>query len=230
MRVAVIDLGTNSVRFDVHDLRPGRKPDLLHREKLMIRLGQGVFLKGSLDEDASARAIHALGHFKRVADDLCVGRMIAFGTSALREARNAAEFLDAVKSESGVDVKVISGAEEAKLIARGILQNDRRAKGRFLLIDIGGGSTEVSFCRGKKVAASVSLRLGTARLQQVFLRGSPPKKKAIEQVRAYIRNILQQQMGSGEWPSKVGTVIGSSGTVKALVKILKKGGQGGEKI
>jgi len=221
MRVAIIDLGTNSVRFDVHEFRAGKKNRLLYREKMMVRLGQGVFLKGKIDKQAMIRTLHAFKQFGRILDDLRVQKTIAFGTSALRESADGNFFVQKIKEETGIDVKIISGNEEAKLIAKGVLSNEKTLPFRFALVDIGGGSTEINICKSKKTLFGDSFILGTARLQQVFLKRSPPREDSIKKMRAYIRNILSQKMQEEEWP-KVPVVIGSSGTVKAIAKILKK--------
>ncbi len=217
MRVAIIDLGTNAVRFDVHSL--GAKGRLLHREKWMIRLGQGVFLKGKMDATAIERAVHAFQHFHRVAENLRAKKVVAFGTSALREAQDSALLLRKVKERTGIEITVISGKEEAELIALGILSNEKLPPAKFGLVDIGGGSTEISFCRGKRVLLGDSFPLGTARLQQVFLKKSPPKRAAVRQLREYVRNILGQKRK--DWP-QTKTIMGSSGTVRAIAKILGK--------
>ncbi len=216
MRVAIIDLGTNSVRFDVHSLDKG-KATLLHREKLMIRLGQGVFVKGRMDPAAIERAVQAFTHFSRVATGLRVRKIVAFGTSALREAQDSGALVEEVRVRTGIELKVISGKEESKLIALGILANEKPPSGRFALVDIGGGSTEISICRGKRLFEGHSFELGTARLQQVFLRRSPPKDRELKRLREYIRNILGQRMRA--WAGAP-TVLGSSGTVRAVAKIL----------
>jgi exopolyphosphatase/guanosine-5'-triphosphate,3'-diphosphate pyrophosphatase len=228
MRVAIIDLGTNSVRFDVHQIGSKNQVRLLHREKLMVRLGQGVFSEGRLNTDAIRRTLQAFLSFRKTADDLRVDRIVAFGTAALREASDGPRLLTQIREKSGIEIRVISGIEEAKLIALGILSNEKAPKGRFGLIDIGGGSTEISICRGKKLSHSNSFSLGTARLQQVFLRSSPPKsapdsdEKPIPQLRSYIRAALLTKMLADRWP-KVERLIGSSGTVRAIGKLIKKG-------
>lgn len=223
MRVAIIDLGTNSVRFDVHSLAETGKAKLLHREKLMIRLGQGVFLKGKMDPAAVERAVEAIELFKQIATGLRVRKIVAFGTSALREAADSGKLLQSVKARSGIEIKVISGREEAKLIAQGILANESMPKGRYALVDIGGGSTEISVCRGQEILRGDSFPLGTARLQQVFLKRSPPRDGSVSQLRAYISNLLEQKMTSGKWPH-CDTIIGSSGTVRALARLINKKG------
>ena len=172
MRVAIIDLGTNSVRFDVHFLGESGKTRLLHREKLMIRLGQGVFLKGKMDPAAIQRAVEAMEHFRQIATSLRVRKLVAFGTSALREAADSNTLVETVKEETGIEIKVISGKEEAKFIAQGILANEKPPKGRYALVDIGGGSTEVSLARGREVLLGDSFPLGTADRKSTRLNSS----------------------------------------------------------
>lgn len=221
MRVAIIDLGTNSVRFDVHSLAQTGKTKLLHREKLMIRLGQGVFLKGRMDPSAVERTVEAMLHFQEIAEGLRVRKVVAFGTSALREATDATSLVEEVKRRTGIEIKVISGKEEAKFIAQGILANETPPKGRYALVDIGGGSTEVSVCRGAHVNRAHSFPLGTARLQQVFLKRSPPREANVKQMRDYVYNVLTQKMRSERWPG-CETILGSSGTVRAVARILDR--------
>ena len=227
MRVAIIDLGTNSVRFDVHQIGQtgGAKNQVrqLHREKLMVRLGQGVFLDGKLDKEAMRRTLQAFMSFDRTAKELHVNKVIAFATSALREASDGDKLLNLIRTRTGIDVRVISGAEEARLIALGVISHEKIPKGRYGLIDIGGGSTEISLCTASKVHHSESFPLGTARLQQVFLKSSPPKD--LEQLRRYIKSVLLAKMISEGWP-KVDRLMGSSGTIRALAKIVKKTGGG----
>jgi exopolyphosphatase/guanosine-5'-triphosphate,3'-diphosphate pyrophosphatase len=221
MRVAIIDLGTNSVRFDVHSITLTGQTKLLHREKLMIRLGQGVFLQGKMDPDAILRTVEAMEHFRQIATGLRVRKVVAFGTSALREAADAGTLLESVRRRTGIEIKVISGKEEAKLIALGVLANEAPPKGRFALVDIGGGSTEISIARGTAVLQGDSFPLGTARLQQVFLKRSPPREVNISQLRDYISNLVRQKMVADKWPS-CDAILGSSGTIRAIARLIHK--------
>lgn len=218
MRIAIIDLGTNSVRFDVHSLDASGKTRLLYREKLMVRLGQGVFLKGRMAPAAMGRTVAAMEHFRRVANGFRVRKIVAFGTSALREAANASSLVDTVRQRAGIEIKVISGKEEAKLIALGVLANEKPPRGKFALVDIGGGSTEISICRARKAQKGDSFPLGTARLQQVFLKGSPPRAAAVRQLRDYAFNVLKARLHG----ARCATILGSSGTARAVAKILDR--------
>jgi exopolyphosphatase/guanosine-5'-triphosphate,3'-diphosphate pyrophosphatase len=220
-RLGIIDLGTNSVRFDIHEIHPRGGTQLLHREKLMVRLGERVFLTGKLHRNAVRRTLQAFSSFQHTASDLRVGKIVAFGTSALREALDSEKLLKGIRSTVGIDVKVISGKEEAKLIAAGILSHESALKGTFGLVDIGGGSTEISICRNGKILCSESFSLGVARLQQVFLKTSPPGAEDLRQLRRHIRGILRARVQTDRWP-RVDRVIGSSGTIRALCRFSKK--------
>jgi len=224
MRLAIIDLGTNSVRFDIVEIHyAAREPHFrhLHREKMMVRLGEKVFLKGCLDVDAMRRCLHAFQDFARMNRQWKVDRVLAFGTSALREASDAERFLHQIRKTTGIDVRVLSGPEEARLIAKGILAKEALPPGRFALVDIGGGSTEISVCNGKRVLAAASFPLGTARLQQLYLRQQPAGPKAVLRLRKAIRKTLEHHIEAEAWP-KVGWVLGSSGTIRMFAKMLKR--------
>ncbi len=221
MRLAIIDLGTNSVRFDVHQLGPGSQVRRLHREKLMVRLGQGVFIDGKLDPQAIRRTLQAFASFKHTAQVLHTNKIVAFGTSALREAVDSKRFLASVKAKTGIDLRVISGEEEARLIALGVLAHETADRKKIALIDIGGGSTEVSIIRNRQLLHSESFPLGTARLQQVFLKSSPPKNSdAIPHLRRYIKSVVLPRFIADEWP-KAAEVYASSGTARALARIIR---------
>ena len=227
MRIGIIDLGTNSVRFDIHAFHPGEPPRLLHREKLMIRLGQKLFLNQRLDHGAMKRAIEAFKSFKHLSHHFRVQKIVAFGTSALREASDSDALIEGILKRTGIDIRVISGEEEAQLIARGILSHEKDLRGKYALIDIGGGSTEISICRDQHVLFSHSFPLGTARLQQLFLphplthKNSKNDPKRITDLRHYIQSVILPRKIAEKWP-KTELIIGSSGTMRVIEKILKK--------
>lgn len=221
MRTAIIDLGTNSVRFDVYQLGPAGQVSRLHREKIMIRLGEEVFSNGKLGKAAVERTLAAFQRFKRLATHLRVKRTVAFATSALREAKDRRAFQTLIREKCGIDLKIISGKQEARLIAVGILTHEKLPNEKFALIDIGGGSTEISICEGKKVLHSFSFALGTARMEQVFLKGIPPAPEQVKALRLAACRELMKKIKKENWP-QVNVCLGSSGTIRALSRISKK--------
>ena len=225
MRFAVIDLGTNSVRFDVYQIMRGTRVQRLHREKVMVRLGQGVFLDGRLDRHAIRRTYLAFLRFKKIASTLHVQKFIAFGTSALRESQDSQTFIKFLAEKTGIDVRVITGLEEAHLIGRGVLENERLPKGQFAVVDIGGGSTEILVCRGRRILFAESFPLGTARLQQLFLKRSPPRPENVRQMSEYVRGTLDARLKEAKI-GKVRHILGASGTIRALSNLVRKNGFG----
>lgn len=227
MRIGIIDLGTNSVRFDIHAFHPGKPPVLLHREKLMIRLGQKLFLNQKLDPGATKRAIEAFKSFKHLSHHFRVQKIVAFGTSALREASDSESLIQGILKKTGIDIRVISGEEEAQLIALGVLTHEKNLEGKYALVDIGGGSTEISICRNRNVLFAHSFPLGTARLQQLFLSDYASLNtktkglKNITDLRHYIQSVILPRKISEKWPQPQ-YIIGSSGTIRVVEKILKK--------
>ena len=230
MRIAIIDLGTNSIRFDIHEVLPDRKGSLQHRrlyrEKTMVRLGQDLFLNGKLSAEGKRRTLKAVQSFKLTMDALSVDRSVAFGTAAIRDASDGEAFLEEIKGRTGVEFRMISGAEEASLIAKGILNNEPKPpKGIFALVDIGGGSTEVSICKGSTILHSVSFNLGVAKLQQVFLKTQPPLRTKshptdpVADLRNFIKSVVLPKTLIEHWP-KAGTILGSSGSAIALAKLV----------
>ena len=224
MRLAVIDVGTNSVRLDVYQLYKDGHYERLHRAKAMVRLGQNVFCEKNLHREGMKRTLAALAAFQETCDDLCVDEIRAIATSAMREAGNGAEFVDAVKKNLGFDLRVISGKEEAELILEGVRNDARIEEGVFGFIDIGGGSTEVGVCRGAKTLYLESIPLGASRLEQMFFQENK-NGKGVRQAREHIIEQLSKNRPHKKLPP-IERMLGSSGTVKAVHRMLDKAGKG----
>jgi exopolyphosphatase/guanosine-5'-triphosphate,3'-diphosphate pyrophosphatase len=227
MRVGVIDLGTNSVRFAIYECSSPRKPKRsIYKQKIMLRPGKGVFTSGRLQPVVMARILRAMKRFHREARRRKTDVLEAFATSALREAKNSKALIAAVYQECGLRIRVISGAQEAALIARGILHSEPDLTGHFALIDIGGGSTEINLCQGHKLLSSVSLRLGALRLQQLFMpletsKNRMDRGRRISAMRRHIRRHLSRHERVLT-RLHVHRGIGSSGSIRALSKVISK--------
>lgn len=186
--VAALDLGTNSFHLVVARVR-GAAYEVVTREKETIRLGHGGGDMKLLADDAIERGISALRRMKRIADTY--GAPVrAVATSAVREAENAEVFINRARREAGIEVEVVSGVEEARLIHLGVLQAVPAYDRRLLLCDIGGGSTEVLVGERGATLAARSFKLGAVRLTDRFFPGGNCTPRAVDECRTYVRSIL----------------------------------------
>ncbi|WP_265523538.1 Ppx/GppA phosphatase family protein [Oerskovia flava] len=217
-RVAAIDCGTNSIRLLVADVDPttGTLVDLDRRMEV-VRLGQGVDRTGRLAPDALARTLEATARYARVIEDLGATRVRFVATSATRDAENRAEFVEGVRAALGVDPEVVSGDEEAALSFRGATGTVAGAHtGPFLVVDLGGGSTELVL-GGATPDAAFSMDVGCVRMTERHLRSDPPTEAEIAAATADVTAALDEAARTvpvGEATTLVG-LAGSVTTVTA---------------
>jgi exopolyphosphatase/guanosine-5'-triphosphate,3'-diphosphate pyrophosphatase len=212
--LAAVDIGTNSLHLVVARVTGPHRFEILAREKEMVRLGSGGGDMTHLDDDAIDRGITALFRFREVAD-VHGARLAAVATSAVREAENRLVFIQRARAEAGVDVEVISGFEEARLIYLGVLQAVPVFDSQLLLCDIGGGSTELLLgFRGETLAAR-SLKLGAVRLNERFFSSKQLQPGAVDSCRRYVRSMISSFGREGR---RLGfdVAVGSSGTTGTL--------------
>ena len=211
---AAIDIGSNSIRLKIASVQQHHLK-MVHEDREVVRLGESVFQTGVISPDAMANTIRALKRFQKAVQLHVVDRVRVVATSAMRDARNAAAFTAWVKSATGWQVEVISGLEEGRLIHLGIVTHEPGARGRCVLIDLGGGSCEVTLSDRGTIREMVSLPLGAVRLQQEFLRTDPPVKQDIARLRQYVDRELKKAERKLGIP-RVRLVIATSGTAAAL--------------
>ena len=173
MRIAAIDIGTNSLHMIVVQVRPDRSFDVVDSEKVMARLGAGGLDGRALTDAAMTTTLQALSTFRRLAESHGVDEIVASSTSAVREAKNAPTFLDAVQRHTGIRVQVISGTQEARLIHRAAAYGVDLADGTAVVVDIGGGSVEITLGTSRQVLRARSFKLGVIRLTERFVDGDP---------------------------------------------------------
>ncbi len=216
-KLAAIDIGSNSCRLAIAEVQQHRLK-ILHEDREVVRLGESVFETGMISPDAMAVTIRALKRFQKSVQAEVVDRVRVVATSAMRDARNAAAFIAWVKSALGWTVEVISGLEEGRLIHLGVTTHEPGAQGRCLLIDLGGGSCEITLSDGGRVQEMVSLPLGSVRLQQEFLRTDPPSRDEQQQLRTYIDRELRKLERKLSGQPKIPLVIATSGSAAALAE------------
>ena len=212
-RVAAIDIGSNSVRCLVAEV-PAQGPyRLLTEERAQTRLATGLAATGLLQNGAMDATAEALARMVDIAARFKADTVRAVATAAVRDAANGADFVDRVEGLTGVRIEVISEQEEARLAFVGALANFE-VDGRFVVLDVGGGSLEVIRAAGSAVESDRSLPLGAVVLSERFVTRDPLPDKAYKRMRRWVRQMLATEFG--EHPDQVPVVIGSGGSVTAL--------------
>ena len=211
---AAIDIGSNSCRLKIaRVVQHGLK--VLHEDREVTRLGASVFEAGLISPAAMSDTLQALKRFYRSVQSLGVDKVRAVSTSAMRDARNARAFLAWIQDETGWNVEVISGLEEGRLIHHGVVSNEPGTAGRCLLMDLGGGSVELSLSVSRRIKDTISLPLGAVRLTQEFLRSDPPSAEDVARLKQFIaRELRRAHRKLGDL--RVPLVIATSGTAAAL--------------
>jgi exopolyphosphatase / guanosine-5'-triphosphate,3'-diphosphate pyrophosphatase len=218
---AAIDVGSNSCRLKIAKIVAHRLKTL-HEDREVTRLGSSVFDSGLVSPDAMAATLRALKRFQRATQSYGVDQVRLVATSAMRDARNAPAFQAWVKAETGWNLEVISGLEEGRLIHRGLMQNETGVGGRVLLVDLGGGSCEITLSEQKRIKETVSMPLGAVRLTEEFLQEDPAPPEGIRQMRQLIARELRRahrRIQSG----RLSLVIATSGTAAALAEAVAAG-------
>jgi len=211
---AAVDIGSNSVRLKIAKVVRGRL-ETLHEDREVTRLGESVFANGALEPQAMAHTLRVLRRFHRATQTYAADKVRAVATSALRDATNSRAFRDWVRTATGWKVEVISGLEEGRLIHLGVLSEARIAQRRALLIDLGGGSCELTLSISGHIKDMVSLPIGAVRLTQMFLHHDPPWRAELEAMRGVIQREVSRAR-SRIVDAKVQMTVATSGTPAAL--------------
>jgi exopolyphosphatase/guanosine-5'-triphosphate,3'-diphosphate pyrophosphatase len=213
-RIAIIDLGTNTFNLLIIDKTVNSFKEV-YSTKVGVGLGLGGINENRIHEDAAARAIATLKLYKEKADALNVVKFFAFGTSAIRNATNKTEFIERIKSEVGIDIVEISGQREAELIYKGVtigLKEDDP----FIVMDIGGGSTEFIFGNKKELFTAGSFEIGASRIYQAFNFSDPYTSEDCQEIENYL------EKGVGDFFDTIQTnqLIGASGSFETFYELL----------
>jgi exopolyphosphatase/guanosine-5'-triphosphate,3'-diphosphate pyrophosphatase len=216
---AAIDIGSNSCRLKIarvvsHQLKT------LAEDREVTRLGASVFASGLVSPEAMASTLRALKRFQRATQTHGVDHVRVVGTAAMRDARNGPAFQAWVKAETGWNLEIISGLEEGRLIHLGVMGTgatsaEPGAAGRVLLVDLGGGSCEITLSERKRIKETISLPLGAVRLTEEFLLADPPPAEDLARMQQLIARELRRAHRKIQ-PENVSLAIATSGTAAAL--------------
>lgn len=216
---AAVDIGSNSVRLKVARLQGGKLRSL-HEDREVTRLGEGVFSSGFLTPDSMAETVKVLRRFHRTTQQIVIDNVRVVATSALRDARNSQAFLEWVRSATGWRVEIVSGVEEARLIHLGLVSGSRIDRIPTLMMDLGGGSCELTISHRGHIRDAVSLPLGAVRLTNEFLRHDPVRKGELKRLRGFVTrevNRIVHRIGT----ARVRNVVATSGTAAALAAVAR---------
>jgi exopolyphosphatase/guanosine-5'-triphosphate,3'-diphosphate pyrophosphatase len=219
MRLGVIDIGSNTVHLLIVDAYRGGHPLPAFSHKTELRLSESLDHDGRVDPATADRLVSFLGECLRVAEDQGVQDVFAFATSALREAPNGDEVIARVRDETGIDLNVLTGEDEARMTFLAVRRWFGWSSGRLLVIDIGGGSLELASGIDEEPDVALSLPLGAGRLTRERLTGDPPDAATVRTVRSYVRSSLAEQMRPLLTVGTPDRVVGTSKTMRSLARI-----------
>ncbi|GAA2963142.1 Ppx/GppA phosphatase family protein [Streptomyces flavovirens] len=212
-------MGSNTVHLLVVDAHPGARPLPAHSHKAELRLAELLDADGAIGPLGAERLAATVADALRAAEDKGCEEVLAFATSAVREATDADQVLSRVKDETGVVLTVLSGPEEARLTFLAARRWFGWSAGKLLLLDIGGGSLEIGYGMDEEPDAAVSLPLGAGRLTADRLRGDPPDPASVRELRRHIRTGIARTVGEFARLGRPDHVVGTSKTFKQLARI-----------
>jgi exopolyphosphatase/guanosine-5'-triphosphate,3'-diphosphate pyrophosphatase len=215
--LAAVDIGSNSVRLKISRLS-GRRLREIHEDRQVTRLGDGVFRTGFLSPETIADTVKVLRRFHRAVQQEGADSVRVVATSALRDARNSRAFLEWVRSTTGWKVEIISGLEEARLIHLGLVSSLRVSTSTILMVDLGGGSCELTISSKGHIRDTVSVPLGAVRLTNEFLQHDPPRKSELRRLRGFVEREIGR-ISDRIARSRPRAVIATSGTAASLAAV-----------
>lgn len=219
MRLGVLDVGSNTVHLLVVDAHPGARPLPAHSHKVELRLAQLLDEDGAIGPEGVDKLVGVVQEALQAAEDKGVEEILPFATSAVREASNADDVLARVQTETGVELQVLTGAEEARLTFLAVRRWFGWSAGKLLVLDIGGGSLEIAYGIDEEPDAAVSLPLGAGRLTAAWLPGDPPEPDAIRALRRHVRAQIARTVGEFSRFGAPDHVVATSKTFKQLARL-----------
>ncbi len=219
MRIAVIDLGTNTFNLLIAEADPSGAYTILYNEKAPVRLGEGGINQGIITHAAFERGLQGIAAFKRITEKYDVKKVLAFATSAVRNASNGLAFQQAVHDTTGIDIQIITGGKEAEYICNGVRDSLTLREEQSLIIDIGGGSTEFILVNKDGIHWKHSFEIGAARLLDRFKPSDPILPQERQAIEAYLEKELAVLWDNIPYDS-VYELIGASGSFESLAEMI----------
>jgi exopolyphosphatase/guanosine-5'-triphosphate,3'-diphosphate pyrophosphatase len=212
--IAVMDLGTNTIRLLIAKPEKNNEFQVVYTDQSIVRMGRGLSFNGSLSQEAMERTMAVLTEFKKKTEDFEAEKIIAVGTSALREAGNREDLVSLIRSRLGFDVSIISGEEEGRLTVMGVMKGVGKVRGQAMVVDIGGGSTEFISVEEGILKDVCSADIGVVSLAERFLHSDPvTEAEILKMERDILMKMPERIIGLSGKPL---TLIGTAGTFTTL--------------
>jgi exopolyphosphatase / guanosine-5'-triphosphate,3'-diphosphate pyrophosphatase len=219
MRLGVLDVGSNTVHLLVVDAHRGAQPTPQRSRKRELRLAESIDKRGRLDNDGADSLVDAVAAAKRQATDMDCDELLAFATSAVRDASNSSAVLDRVLAETGVELAVLSGEDEARLTFLAVRRWLGWSAGNLICLDIGGGSLELGAGGDEDPTVAVSLPLGAGRLTRDWLQRDPPTKTSVSALADYVTAQLSEPGRALLKCGEPDRVVATSKTFRTLARL-----------
>ncbi|HDI51379.1 hypothetical protein DRQ15_06375 [candidate division KSB1 bacterium] len=219
-RFAAIDIGTNTILLLIAEVSPEGYLYDIYQEQAIPRLGRGINDTGKISPQAAAQAIRILESYKQKCAECGVNRIFIVGTAALRTAKNAQQLLEQITSRLGLEIEIIPGEQEARFAFWGALSNKKNLPGQILVVDIGGGSTELIWGKAEEFENAISLKFGSVWLTERFIRSDPVTDDEVSELEAYVAT--QLRCYRSQLPHQVDVIVGTAGTVTTLAAMAQK--------
>ncbi len=219
--IAAIDVGSNAMRIMVGRIVYDGKVKVIENLRLPVRLGQDAFTTGIVSDETAQQSVEAFRRFRKIADDHKAREIRAVATSAMRELANANLLIDRIRRSSGIEIEVISGEEEARLIHLAVSQSLNLKDRHALLIDIGGGSVEVTLSQNGNILSTESYNMGTVRLLKKLSsekNSAMPFHKLVREYAEAARHRIDRELGS----KKIDICVGTGGNIEEMGNLRKK--------
>lgn len=219
--IAGIDIGTNTLRLLIADIGDSHFKEI-YSERKITRLGEGLSSLNSLTDKAINRSLSTLKDFRSIIDRYKIDKVVVVATSAVREAVNRQYFIDLARKETGFDIEMISGEEEAKRTFLGILHGLDKRMDNIIAIDIGGGSTEFICGRDGRIASKISIDLGVVKLTERYIKNDPILRSDLISMQEEIKTKVREVVLLQEKFIKGSTLVGTAGSITTLAAIDQK--------
>jgi exopolyphosphatase/guanosine-5'-triphosphate,3'-diphosphate pyrophosphatase len=216
VRITAIDIGTNTILMLIADLDDDGRIKTIKDEIAFPRLGRGVDKSGVISQESIDRVLSVLKDYMKVSEMTGSEKIIACGTSALRDSRNGNEVITRIRQDAMIDVEILSGEQEAQWTFLGALSGSPRSHRHFVVIDIGGGSTEITLGNQNHVERRLSLDLGCVRLTERFLHSSPPTSEELQRAMLSARSSFRRL---GDIDATTYHLVGVAGTITTLAAL-----------